>query len=119
MAQIHHVQIAIPAGGEEAARGFYGGLLGLVEITKPESLVGRGGVWFRTGNLDLHIGVDPDFVPAKKAHIAYLVDDLAVVQAAVINAGYPIVTDVPLPGFDRFHTEDSFGNRVEILAASV
>lgn len=112
---MNHVQIAMPAGGEDAARQFYGDLLGLPEIPKPETLADRGGVWFATGNLDLHIGVDPEFVPAKKAHIAYQVADLAAVRTRLEAAGYPIVLDVRLPGYDRFHTSDIFGNRVEIL----
>jgi catechol 2,3-dioxygenase-like lactoylglutathione lyase family enzyme len=113
---MHHVQVAMPEGGEDAARAFYGGVLGLVELPKPESLAGRGGVWFRTGNLDLHIGVEPDFTPARKAHVAYQVDDLAVMRERLEATGYPIILDVPLTGFDRLHTTDAFGNRVELLS---
>jgi catechol 2,3-dioxygenase-like lactoylglutathione lyase family enzyme len=112
---MHHVQVAMPEGGEADARAFYVSVLGFVEIPKPESLAARGGVWFRTGNLDLHIGVEPDFMPAKKAHIAYLVDDLAAMRERLEAAGYAITLDVPLTGFDRLHTTDAFGNRVELL----
>lgn len=112
---IHHVQIAMPAGGEDLARAFYGELLGLVEIRKPESLLGRGGVWFRTGTIELHLGVDPSFAPASKAHIAIEVVSLSDVRARLVKASYPVQQDVPLPGIERFHTTDPFGNRTEIV----
>lgn len=112
---MHHVQVAMPPGGEDAARAFYGEVLGFVELPKPGSLVDRGGVWFRTGNLDLHVGVEEDFAPARKAHIGYLVDDLAMMRERLEAAGYPIRHDVPLPGYNRLHTTDVFGNRVELL----
>jgi catechol 2,3-dioxygenase-like lactoylglutathione lyase family enzyme len=113
---IHHVQIAIPAGGEAQARNFYGKLLGLTEVAKPENLQKRGGVWFATGTLQLHVGVDPGFQPAKKAHVAYQVENVATLRARPAAAGYPCVDDEPLAGFERFYTEDPFGNRVEIIA---
>lgn len=112
---IHHVQMAIPAGGEDAARCFYGTVLGLREIEKPENLRARGGAWFRTGNLYLHLGVDPAFAPATKAHVAFEVDDIGAARARCEAAGHPTREDEPLPGFDRFHVDDPFGNRVEIL----
>lgn len=112
---IHHVQIAMPAGGEEAARRFYGGILGLVEIEKPENLRARGGVWFETGNLPLHLGVDPAFSPATKAHIAFQVDDIEAMRRRCEAAGLVVRNDEPLPGYDRFYVDDPFGNRTEIL----
>ena len=114
---MHHVQIAMPEQGEDLARQFYGEILGLPEVPKPEVLRQKGGVWFRTGNLDLHLGVDRPFVPAKKAHVAYQIDDLDGVKARLAEAGCPIVEDEYLPGYDRFYTADPFGNRVELLRA--
>lgn len=112
---VHHIQVAIPAGGEDRARGFYRDLLGLTEIDKPASLHSLGGVWFSTGTIDLHLGVEANFAPAKKAHVAYQVADLAAVAEAMTHAGFAVIPDDRLPGFDRFYTEDPFGNRVEIL----
>lgn len=116
MPSIHHVQVAMPAGGEVQARAFYRDVLGFREVEKPESLKPKGGVWFETGNLQVHLGVDAEFVPAKKAHVAYLVADLGAVRNRVVSAGLPVVEDDDLPGFERFYTSDPFGNRVEILA---
>lgn len=113
--RIHHVQIAIPAGGEDAARQFYGGVLGLSEMEKPENLRSRGGVWFRTGNLELHLGVDPEFSPATKAHVAFMVDDIAVMRDRCESAGHATREDEPLPGYERFYVDDPFGNRTELL----
>ena len=115
MASLHHVQLAIPAGGEETARDFYDGLLGLEEIPKPENLARRGGVWFQTGTLQLHLGVDPDFRPARKAHVAFEVTDLAARRERLEAAGYASTTDEPLPGWERFYVSDPFSNRVELL----
>ncbi len=111
---IDHVQVAIPVGGEAAARRFYGELLGFAEIPKPENLRRRGGVWFGTGNLDLHLGVDADFRPARKAHVAFRVADLAAVRDRFAAAGYPAVEDEPLPGYRRCYVDDPFGNRTEL-----
>lgn len=115
--RLHHVQIAIPVGGEKQARAFYAGLLGLEERSKPDALSGRGGCWFRTGTLDVHCGADPAFVPATKAHIALEVDDLDAVRARLDAAGCATNDDVPLPGLRRFHVIDPFGNRQEIVQA--
>jgi len=112
---IHHVMVAMPANGEEQARRFYGALLGLEEIEKPANLRGRGGVWFMTGNLHLHVGVDPDFHPAEKAHVAFEVDELAGVRLRLGVAGYDATDDEPLPGYDRCYVKDPFGNRMELL----
>jgi catechol 2,3-dioxygenase-like lactoylglutathione lyase family enzyme len=113
--RIHHVQVAVPRGGEAEGRRFYGGLLGLSEIPKPENLAKRGGVWFQTGNLQLHLGVDSAFSPSVKAHVAYEVDDLEAVRGRLEAAGVSSLDDEPLPGFDRFYVADPFGNRLEIL----
>ena len=115
MSSLHHVQIAIPAGGEPRARDFYGGLLGLTEIAKPENLAQRGGVWFQTGTLQLHLGVDPDFRPAMKAHVAFEVERLAALRERLEAAGYVATTDEPLPGWERCYVADPFGNRTELL----
>jgi catechol 2,3-dioxygenase-like lactoylglutathione lyase family enzyme len=112
---IHHVQVAMPAGREHDARAFYSDLLGFREIPKPANLVQRGGCWFETGNLQLHLGVDKNFSPATKAHVAYQVTDIEKMRARFEAAGVTIVEDEPLPGYDRFYVADPFGNRVEIL----
>jgi catechol 2,3-dioxygenase-like lactoylglutathione lyase family enzyme len=114
---VHHVQIAMPEQGEDLARQFYGEILGFPEVPKPDVLRQKGGVWFRTGNLDLHLGVDRPFVAAKKAHVAYEVSDLEWVMELLVKAGFPIDEDEYLPGYDRFYTADPFGNRVELLRA--
>jgi catechol 2,3-dioxygenase-like lactoylglutathione lyase family enzyme len=115
MASVHHVQVAMPVGGEDRARWTYGELLGLREIEKPDSLRGRGGVWFQSGNLQVHLGVEADFMPARKAHVAYAVEGIDVVRDRFVDAGMEVTEDDALPGFARFYTADPFGNRVEIL----
>jgi catechol 2,3-dioxygenase-like lactoylglutathione lyase family enzyme len=116
MLTIHHVQIAMPNGGEVDARRFYGELLGFTEIAKPAHLRARGGAWFRTGNLELHLGVAQPFVAATKAHVAFACDDLQALRERLSAAGFPTEDDEPLPGFDRFYTSDPFGNRIELLS---
>lgn len=105
----------MPAGGEAAARRFYADLLGLREIEKPEPLRSRGGVWFQSGTLQLHLGVDSDFIPATKAHVAFEMADLDTVRQRCRDAGHPVREDGELPGYTRFYTDDPFGNRVELL----
>lgn len=112
---IDHVQLAMPAGGEDAARAFYAGVLGLVEVAKPEHLIPRGGVWFEAGAVKLHLGVDAEFRPARKAHPALLVDNLPALRAACAAAGFAPVEDEPLPGYARAYVGDPFGNRIELL----
>lgn len=112
---VDHVQLAMPAGEEPAARAFYGGVLGLTEVPKPPSLAGRGGAWFEDGPLKVHLGVDPDFRPARKAHVAFRVDDVGAVVEACRRAGVPVVDDDLLPGHDRAYVFDPFGNRIEVL----
>ena len=108
----------MPGGKEDEARRFYGDLLGFQELAKPENLRKRGGVWFQTGNLQLHLGVDSNFVPATKAHVTYQVDDLDTLRARLVATGVRINEDEPLPGYSRFYIDDPFGNRVELLEQS-
>lgn len=110
---LHHVQLACPAGSEDALRGFYTGVVGLPEIAKPPALAARGGVWFRVGDHELHCGVEDGFVPARKAHPAIATDDVAALAAAVAAAGAAVTWDEAIPGVLRFHTNDPVGNRVE------
>lgn len=113
---IDHVQIAMPAGGEEKARAFYIDLLGFTEIPKPPELAKRGGAWFESGSTQLHLGVEPDFRPARKAHPAFLVDDLDALLANIQNAGAEVDTSQPLlDGYKRAHVFDPFGNRIELM----
>jgi catechol 2,3-dioxygenase-like lactoylglutathione lyase family enzyme len=112
---LHHVQLAMPAGCEAMARHFYAGLLGLSEVGKPHNLAYRGGCWFEAGPVRIHLGVEADFRPARKAHPALLVSDLAKLASALQAAGHPIRRDEPLAGFDRFHVDDPFGNRIELM----
>lgn len=115
---IHHIQIAMPTAREDDVRRFYGDVMGLVEIPKPESLAGRGGVWFQVGAIQLHLGADPDFRPAAKAHPALVVDDLEAMRRRLEAAGHACQPDVPFMGFERFHVHDPFGNRLELLMPS-
>ena len=112
---IDHVQIAMPAGREDDARGFYAGVLGLAEVEKPASLAGRGGGWFESGAVKVHLGVDPDFHAAAKAHPAFLVDDVAALERRATEAGATVKRDVALDGYDRIHVFDPFGNRIELM----
>jgi catechol 2,3-dioxygenase-like lactoylglutathione lyase family enzyme len=113
---LHHVQLAMPPEEEEAARAFYGDLLGMTEVPKPDELAPRGGLWFRDGSLEVHLGVEGEgFTPARKAHPAFLVDGLDELRARLGDAGYRIDDDVPLQGFRRFHVRDPFGNRIELV----
>ena len=112
---IDHVQVAMPRGGEETARRFYGALLGLAEIQKPANLVKRGGLWFQAGARQLHLGVEDDFRPASKAHPAFRVADLAGFAARCRAAGLTPIEDEPLSGYRRFYLADPIGNRLEFL----
>jgi len=112
---IHHVQLAMPAGREAEAEAFYVGLLGIPRIPKPANLERRGGCWFRSGSVEIHLGVEEPHAPARKAHPALLVDNLDGLRARLASAGFSVVTDEPLEGFDRFYTSDPFGNRIEVL----
>ena len=111
---LDHIQIAIPEGGEDSARAFYCTLLGMHEVPKPANL-SPSGCWFERGSVSLHIGVDPDFTPARKAHPALLVDDLAAHRARLEAAGCETRDDKPVEGYARFFTFDPFGNRIELM----
>jgi catechol 2,3-dioxygenase-like lactoylglutathione lyase family enzyme len=113
---IDHVQIAMPANQEDQARAFYVGLLEFTEIPKPAELAKRGGVWFQSHGVQLHLGVEADFRPARKAHPAFIVSDLDSLIAKVQNAGYETDTSQPPPdGYKRAHIFDPFGNRIELM----
>jgi catechol 2,3-dioxygenase-like lactoylglutathione lyase family enzyme len=109
------VQLAAPPGAEEAARAFFGGLLGLAEVEKPPALRGRGGVWFALGEQQLHIGIEDDFSPARKAHPAFLVSGLDALAERLAAAGFEPRWDDELPDVRRFYVDDPFGNRLELL----
>ena len=106
----------MPGGGEEQARAFYGALLGLIEIDKPAGLADRGGCWFALGDRALHLGVEADFRPARKAHVAFATDQLDAVRRRLMEAVCAIRPDAPLAGRSRFFTDDPFGNRLEFIA---
>jgi catechol 2,3-dioxygenase-like lactoylglutathione lyase family enzyme len=113
--RIDHILIAMPAGREEEARAFYHGMLGLMEMPKPAELGGRGGCWFASSTVTVHLGVDKNFVAAGKAHPAFIVDGLANMVSKLKQAGYRVTEDEPLPGCDRRHVHDPFGNRIELI----
>jgi len=112
---IHHVQLACPAGSEDASRAFYSGVLGLAEIDKPPALARRGGCWFRGHGIEVHLGVEADFRPARKAHPGLLVSGLDSWAARLSSAGYPVSFDDEFPGMRRFYSADPHGNRLEFL----
>jgi catechol 2,3-dioxygenase-like lactoylglutathione lyase family enzyme len=111
---IDHVQVAIPRGGEDAARSFYAGLLALEEIPKPEPILARGGVWFRAGAQELHLGVEVPFAPARKAHPGLVASDLDAVRARLAAAGVDFEDDDKIADVDRLFVDDPFGNRLEL-----
>jgi catechol 2,3-dioxygenase-like lactoylglutathione lyase family enzyme len=113
---IDHVQLAMPMGAESEARAFYVHILGFIEIPKSPELAKRGGVWFESRDVKLHLGVEQDFHPARKAHPAFLVDDLDAILAKVQMAHYKTDTSQPpLDGYKRAHIFDPFGNRIELM----
>lgn len=130
--RLHHVQVACPPGGEDAARAFYAGALGLTEVAKPVELAGRGGAWFRayddTGDGDpgavtaeLHVGVEDPFAPARKAHPALVLPDEETLdrtadRVAAVGCEVDHRERHTFPGFLRVHVRDPHGNRVELLA---
>jgi catechol 2,3-dioxygenase-like lactoylglutathione lyase family enzyme len=113
--ELHHVQLAIPAGGEARGRAFWAGVLGLTELAKPPVLAGRGGCWFRGGGLEVHLGVLEPFAPARKAHPGILVSGLDALAARLESAAVPVRWDDDFPGHRRFYADDPFGNRLEFL----
>lgn len=112
---LEHVQLAMPAREETAARAFYRDALGLAEVAKPANLAARGGCWFEAGVLRLHLGVDNGFRPARKAHPALLVRNLPALRRRLAEAGFPPKEDEPLDGYDRCYVDDPFGNRIELM----
>jgi catechol 2,3-dioxygenase-like lactoylglutathione lyase family enzyme len=122
---LHHVQVACPAGGEDDARRFYADGLGLTEVDKPVGLRGRGGAWFREYDVrgavaaEVHVGVEEPFTPARKAHPAFVVEDLYAVAGSLVGAGFEVDDRErdTFAGYRRFHTHDGAGNRVEVLQA--
>jgi len=115
---IDHVQLAMPAGQESRACEFYSGLLGIPKVEKPAALAERGGVWFQDRELKVHLGVEPEFRPSRKAHPAFLVSDLDALVTRLRNAGVDVVDDDALPGYRRAYVADPFGNRLELMEES-
>jgi len=113
--RVDHVQLAMPAGREPEAVAFYEGLLGIDHVAKPPHLAVRGGCWFERGDLKVHLGVDPDFRPATKAHPALQVAGLDQLVDELRRRGVVVRDDEPLEGFDRVYVDDPFGNRIELL----
>ncbi|WP_394686508.1 VOC family protein [uncultured Xanthomonas sp.] len=113
--RLDHVQLAMPPGREDQARAFYAGLLDIPEVPKPPHLAARGGCWFERGALKLHLGVEADFRPARKAHPALVVDGLQELVATLMERGYRVVEDAPLDGYTRRYIDDPFGNRIELM----
>lgn len=105
----------MPAGNEEQARDFFVGVLGMREVPKPPTLAARGGAWFVAGGVEIHLGVDADFRPARKAHPAIEVTDLTVLAERFGDAGVEVTPDDEFPGYRRFYVDDPFGNRMEFL----
>lgn len=112
---LDHVQLAMPVGEEDRARRFYSGLLEIPEVPKPPHLAKRGGCWFERGPLKVHLGVEHEFRPARKAHPAFIVTDLTALIERLRNSSVAIDEDEPLPGFNRCYVSDPFGNRLELL----
>jgi catechol 2,3-dioxygenase-like lactoylglutathione lyase family enzyme len=118
MVRLDHVQLAIPAGSEDLCREFYVGVLGMEEIEKPPVLAARGGLWLRSGNVQIHLGVEQDFRPARKAHPAVAVNDLDALAATLSEAGCPPLWDDAIPELRRFYVADPLGNRIEFMEGS-
>ncbi|MFL6160622.1 MAG: VOC family protein [Jatrophihabitantaceae bacterium] len=118
LVRYHHVQLAIPPGAEDECRGFWAGLLGMAELAKPAVLAGRGGCWFRGGGVEVHLGVEQEFQPARKAHPGILVSNLRALATRLEEAGAKVQWDPEFPGYDRFYSWDPSGNRVEFMEAS-
>jgi catechol 2,3-dioxygenase-like lactoylglutathione lyase family enzyme len=113
--QIDHIQLAMPQGGEDDAQRFYRDLLGLAEVEKPHNLKKRGGCWFEKDTIKVHLGVEVDFRPARKAHPGFLVRDLQALAEKLAAAGVAVKRDEPLEGYDRIYVDDPFGNRIELM----
>jgi catechol 2,3-dioxygenase-like lactoylglutathione lyase family enzyme len=112
---LDHNQLAMPPGREADARAFYEGILGIPEIAKPAQLAARGGCWFERGHLKVHLGVEQDFRPARKAHPAFVVAGIGELARKIEEAGYRVVDDGPAEGYKRVYADDPFGNRIELM----
>lgn len=112
---LHHVQMTMPEGRENTARAFFYGVLGMAEIEKPATLAERGGCWFAAGNASLHMGVEAEFTPARKAHPAFRVSSLTALIARLEETGTDFTRGIDLPGISRIFVHDPFGNRIELL----
>jgi catechol 2,3-dioxygenase-like lactoylglutathione lyase family enzyme len=115
IAGVHHVQLAMPANGEQAARDFYAGLFGIPEVAKPADLLKRGGLWFESVHVRIHLGVEHDFRPAKKAHPGLLVHDLPALIQKLRAAGLEVTDDERIADCQRAYVNDPFGNRIELM----
>jgi catechol 2,3-dioxygenase-like lactoylglutathione lyase family enzyme len=115
---IEHVQLAMPPGEEERARGFYAGVLGMSEVAKPGELAKRGGCWFQCGKVQIHLGVEQDFRPARKAHPALACSDYSGLTSRLRAAGVEMQAARDIPGVERCHIHDPFGNRIELVASN-
>ena len=113
--RLDHVQLAMPPGGEPLARAFYEGLLGIPEVPKPERLAGRGGCWFEAPGVHVHLGVEDDFRPARKAHPALEVDGLVALVEDLRAAGADVRDEGTVDGVHQAYVDDPFGNRVELV----
>jgi catechol 2,3-dioxygenase-like lactoylglutathione lyase family enzyme len=116
---IHHVQVAIPTGGEDEGRRFWGELLGLREVAKPAALAARGGCWFLGRDVEVHLGADASFSPARKAHPGILVTNLTALADRLTAAGTDVTWDDAFRGYRRFYVNDPFGNRLEFLEPTI
>jgi catechol 2,3-dioxygenase-like lactoylglutathione lyase family enzyme len=117
MLRLDHVQIAIPAGAETTCREFYVGLLGMGEVQKPPELAKRGGIWVKSGEVMIHLGVEAEFRPARKAHPGIVVSDIDALAARLQSAGHAPAWDEAIPGVRRFFTADPLGNRLEFIGS--
>jgi len=113
--RLHHMQLAMPRAEERAARDFFVGVLGMTEVDKPPALAARGGAWFRAGDVELHLGVEDNFRPARKGHPGIVVTDLDDVVHRLTESGQDVNWDADFPGFRRVYAHDPFGNRLEFL----
>ncbi len=113
--KLDHIQLAMPRGEEEKARSFFVGVLGMVEEEKPYPLSERGGCWFRCGSVIVHVGVDREFVPQKKAHPAFVVANINDIERKLEDEGFEVVWDEALADRTRFYSNDPFGNRIEFI----
>lgn len=115
---IDHVQLAMPPGEERKAREYYQNLLGIPEIPKPVELAAKGGAWFENEAVKIHLGVEKEFLPARKAHPALVVSNLNFLKSTLTKAGYIVTDDSAIPGVVRFFSHDPFGNRIEFIQSA-